>query len=241
MAALLSELHHVCVGQGRARAWGDRFDAMTSAARKKQNASAAQSARFWEGVAFAEEFFMGLDQVHGAMRKLCAALEADRIPYAIAGAMALNAHGYRRVTTDVDVLLTREGLAAFKANHLGRGWVERFAGSKGMRDTELNVKVDVLISGDYPGDEKPKPVSFPDPSVAIRGDGFMVLPVNQLIELKLASGLTNSDRMKDLADVQELIRAAKLPAELEAELNPMVRAKYSEIWRATKLDRDDEY
>jgi hypothetical protein len=67
------------------------------------------------------------------------------------------------------------------------------------------------------------------------------LPVNQLLDLKLASGLTNTDRMKDLADVQELIRAAQLPAELEAELNPMVRAKYSEIWRATKLDRDDEY
>ena len=63
---------------------------------------------------------MGLDEVHEAMRKLCAVLEADQIPYAIAGAMALNAHGYQRVTTDVDVLFTTEGLASFKAKHLGR-------------------------------------------------------------------------------------------------------------------------
>ncbi len=184
---------------------------------------------------------MGLDEVHKAMRKLCATLESDGIAYAVAGAMALNAHGYQRVTTDVDVLLTREGLAAFKARHLGRGWVERFPGSKGMRDTEFNVKIDVLITGDYPGDGKPKPVSFPDPSVASRGAEVMVLPVNHLVELKLASGLTSADRLKDLADVQELIRAARLPLELGDELDPMVQAKYSEIWHATKRAPDDEY
>ena len=203
--------------------------------------STAQSARFWDGVSFAERFFVGVDEVHSAMRKLCAALESDGIEYAIVGAMALNAHGYRRVTTDVDVLLTREGLETFKARHLGRGWVERFAGSKGMRDTEFNVKIDVLISGDYPGDGKPKAVSFPNPSIAIRGAGVMLLPVNCLVELKLASGLTNLDRMKDLADVQELIRAAQLPLELRDQLDPMVRAKYVEIWQATKREPDDEY
>jgi hypothetical protein len=199
------------------------------------------SRRFWQAAAFAERFFMGIDQVHAAMRRLCATLEADEIPYAIAGAMALNAYGYQRVTTDVDVLLTRDGLAAFKARHLGLGWVERFPGSRGMRDTELGVKIDVLLTGDYPGDGKPKPVSFPDPRVAIRGDGVMLLPVSQLVELKLASGLTNPDRLKDLADIQELIRAADLPLELGLELNPMVQAKYDEIWHATKRVRDDEY
>lgn len=203
--------------------------------------TAAQSQTFWDGVAFAESFFMGIDEVHKAMRKLCAALESDGIAYAVAGAMALNAHGYRRVTTDVDVLLTRDGLAMFKAKHLGRGWVERFPGSKGMRDTEFNVKIDVLITGDFPGDGKPKSVAFPDPGVAARGAGVMVLPVKHLVELKLASGLTNADRMKDLADVQELIRAAGLPIELGEELDPMVRAKYSEIWHATKRDPDDDY
>lgn len=203
--------------------------------------SAEQSRQFWTAARFAERFFMGLDEVHAAMRKLCMTLEADTIPYAVAGAMALNAHGYQRVTTDIDVLLTRDGLAAFKANHLGRGWVELFAGSKGMRDTEHNVKIDILLTGDYPGDGKPKPVSFPDPRVAIRGEGVMVLPVNHLVELKLASGMTNADRLKDLADVQELIRAATLPLELGDELNPMVREKYAEIWHATKREPDDEY
>lgn len=202
--------------------------------------SPEQSRRFWEATAFAERFFMGLDEVHKAMAKLCSTLESDGIPYAVAGAMALNAYGYQRVTTDVDVLLTREGLASFKEKHLGRGWVERFPGSKGMRDTEHNVKIDVLIAGDYPGDGKPKAVSFPDPSVATRGTGVMLLPLDRLVELKLASGLTNSDRLKDLADVQELIRAAELPLELGHALDPMVQAKYAEIWHATKRRGDDD-
>jgi hypothetical protein len=84
-------------------------------------------------------------------------------------------------------------------------------------------------------------VSFPDPSVAVRGDAIMLLPLNRLIELKLASGMTNTNRMKDLADVQELIRAAQLPLELREELHPMVQARFDQIWHATKLDADDEY
>lgn len=184
---------------------------------------------------------MGLDEVHQALRRLTAALEADGIPYAIADAMAMNAHGYRRVTTDVDVLLTREGLDRFKAIHLGRGWVERFPGSKGLRDTEGGVKIDVLIAGDYPGDGKPKPVVFPDPAIAaLHGQGFRVLSIKDLVELKLASGLTNPDRLKDLADVQELIRHASIPLELANELDPMVRQKFVEIWQVTSRRSEDD-
>ncbi|MDP3213235.1 MAG: hypothetical protein Q8S73_03955 [Deltaproteobacteria bacterium] len=163
---------------------------------------------------------MGTDEVHGAMRRLCQTLEADGIPYAIAGAMALNLWGYRRVTTDVAVLLDAAGLAAFKAKHLGRGYLERFPGSKGVRDTESGVKIDVLLTGDFPGDGLPKEVSFPSPTVAVRGDAVMVLPIRYLVELKLASGLTNPDRLKDLADVQELIRHAALPLELVDDHRP---------------------
>jgi hypothetical protein len=198
------------------------------------------SERFWSGAAFAERFFVGLDEVHAGLLRLTRALEEDGIPYAIVGAMALNAYGYRRVTTNVDVLVTAEGLAAFKQKHLGRGWVERFPGSKGMRDSQ-GVKIDVLLTGDYPGDDLPRPVRFPDPSVAIVGEGFRVLPIPRLVELKLASGMSNPDRLKDLADVQELVRHARLPRTLGDELDASVRGRYLEIWDATRRrDEDDD-
>jgi hypothetical protein len=228
-------------GSGRERARRSRLLVVSSERPSRAEQLPAEASRaFWSGASSAERFFMGLDEVHRALRKLTTALEADGTPYAIVGAMAMNAHGYRRATVDVDVLLTPEGLASFKAKHLGLGWVERFPGSKGLRDTELGVKIDVLLTGDYPGDGKPKPVRFPHPDVAVVGQGFRVLSLRDLVELKLASGLTSPDRLKDLADVQELIRHASIPLDLAAQLDPMVREKFVEIWNGTRRDAEDD-
>jgi hypothetical protein len=202
--------------------------------------SSSQEARVWDAAARATKFFMGTADVQKALEKLVTALEHAQIPYAIVGAMALNELGYERVTTDVDVLLTREGLAKFKSENLGRGYVERFSGSKGMRDVDNNVNIDVLIAGDFPGDGKPKPVAFPDPAqVAVRGARLALLPVEGLVELKLASGMTAPHRLKDLADVIELVRHAELPRELGDRLDASVRAKYVELWDAAQASDDE--
>lgn len=195
----------------------------------------AAEERFWLGVHAAERFFMGEAEVQKALEKLVHTLDAQGIPYAIVGAMALNEFGYRRVTVDVDVLLTPEGLAAFKATSLGRGYIEKFPGSRNLRDTEHGVDIDVVLAGSYPGDGKPKPIVFPDPgAVAERGARVALLPLPMLLELKLASGMTAPDRLKDLADVQEVIRINRLPRTLAGELNPFVRDKYVELWQAVE-------
>jgi hypothetical protein len=191
------------------------------------------AAAVWAGLEYAEKFFMGTADVQKAMRKLVAALDELNIPYAIVGGMALNEYGYRRVTVDVDVLLTRESLQKFKDHWLGRGYVEKFAGSRGLRDAELGVAIDVLVTGDYPGDGKPKPVRFPDPAeVAIRDGSLALIPLATLIELKLASGMSSIQRAKDIGDVVELVRHAQPARSLGAELDPSVRDKYFEIWDA---------
>ena len=183
----------------------------------------------------ATTFFMGTADVQAAAVALAARLDAAGIPYVIAGAMALAAHGYLRVTEDVEVLVTREGLAELKRQYLGPGYVEQFAGSKGLRDVKHGVKIDVLLAGDFPGDGKPKPVAFPDPAqVGARGERFAVLPLERLIELKLASGMTAPHRLRDLADVLELIRARSLPRDLGTRLDPYVRAKFDELWAAAQ-------
>lgn len=190
---------------------------------------------FWDGVTYAGRFFMGDADVQRAMTKLMSALDDAAIPYAIADAIALNEYGYRRVTTDVDVLLTLDGLRALKSRVLGRGYVEKFAGSKGLRDTENNVTIDILLAGEYPGDGKPKPVRFPDPAtVAIRGVHGAFLPLPRLLELKLASGMSAPHRLKDLADVLELVRATDLSRSMSDDLDPSVREKFLELWEAAQ-------
>jgi len=183
---------------------------------------------------------MGDADVQKALDKLVRTLDGLRIPYAIIGAMALNEFGYRRVTVDVDVLLTADGLAVLRASTLGRGYVEKFPGSRGLRDPEHGVDIDVVLAGSYPGDGQPKPVAFPDPAVsAERGARVALLPLATLVELKLASGMTAAHRLKDLADVLEVIRALGLSEDFAARLDPYVRAKYAELWRAAQI-RDPE-
>jgi hypothetical protein len=194
------------------------------------------AAAIWAGAENAEKFFMGTAAVQQAMHKLVIALEELGISYAIVGGMALNEYGYQRVTVDVDVLLTPEGLQRFKDHWLGRGYVERFPGSRGLRDTELNVAIDVLLAGGYPGDGLPKPVMFPDPAaVGIRSGDLSVISLAKLVELKLASGISSPQRMKDLTDVFELIKHAKLGHELAEALDPYVRAKYLELWSIAQV------
>jgi hypothetical protein len=189
------------------------------------------AAAVWAGAEYAERFFMGVAEVQQAMRKLVERLDELGIPYAIVGAMALNEHGYRRVTVDVDVLLTREGLERFKDRWIGRGYVEKSPGSRGVRDTEFDVAIDVLLAGDFPGDMQPKPVRFPDPSmVAVRERGLALIPIANLVELKLAAGISAPQRMKDLGDVLELIKSAKLGRQLSEALDTYVRPKYLEFW-----------
>ena len=61
-----------------------------------------------------------------------------------------------------------------------------------------------------------------------------LVPLTTLIELKLASGMTAAHRLKDLADVQELIRITALPDALADQLHPYVREKYRELWRSVQ-------
>ena len=183
---------------------------------------------------------MGDSKVDHALTAAVRVLDEDRIPYCLVGAMALNRYGYRRFTEDIDLLLTREGHHAFKKRVLGHGYVEKFPGSRTLRDTINAVTIDFLIAGEFPGDGKPKPVVFPDPAkVAERVGSLWLIPLTGLIELKLASGMSAPHRIKDLADVLELVRAAKLPADLADRLDPSVREKYAELWQAAQaVERD---
>ncbi len=179
---------------------------------------------------------MGAAEAQLALYRLADILEAEGVPYAIIGAFALNEYGHRRVTVDVDLVMREEHLAEFKRKHLGNGYAERVPGTGKLLDTVHGVNIDVLSTGRFPGDDKPKPIAFPDPAtVALRGEHFSLLPMARFIELKLASGMVAAHRAKDLVDVQELIKSANLPASVADELHPWVRSKFLELWQLAQI------
>ena len=73
-------------------------------------------------------------------------------------------------------------------------------------------------------------MTFPDPAVVAEViDGVHYVNLPTLINLKLAFGVTNPGRLRDLTDVQELIRALRLPAAFAAQLHQFVHSKFDEL------------
>jgi len=183
--------------------------------------------------AYAEglRFFRGKGMLNEALRRVASDLERNQIDYVVIGAVALNQHGYRRFTEDIDILMTQEGLEKFRKLMIGRGYRPAFEGaSKKFRTTEENVSVEIVVTGDYPGDGLPKPIAFPEPgTVAIEIEDIKTISLERLIELKLASGMTAPDRLRDLADVQELIKLKSLDEGFASKLNEYVRPKFIEL------------
>jgi hypothetical protein len=186
-------------------------------------------------------YFMGSGGVNKTLERLAADLKSHNIDYVVIGAVALLAHGYPRFTEDIDLVMTREGLEKFHSELVGLGYTPAFPGArKRLRSAPEGVSIEVMLTGEYPGDGKPKPVSMPDPAAAaIEIDGITFVPLEKLVELKLASGMTAPDRLKDLADVQELIKIRALPAEFAKRLDPYVRKKFLELYETIKQSPKD--
>lgn len=188
--------------------------------------------------------FMGQGTLNQTLSRLAADLDQHGIEYMIIGAVALIAHGYRRFTEDIDLVITPEDLETFHRELIGRGYVPQFPGARKRIRTAEGVRIKIITAGEFPGDGKPKPVSFPRPSEAsVQIGGIRIVTLEKLIELKLASGMTAPDRLRDLAEVQELIKIRGLDAEFAQKLDPYVRAKYLELWEAVRqaeLMRDQQ-
>ena len=186
-------------------------------------------------------YFDGSNAVHKTLHRIAQRLEELGVDYAVAGGMCLYRHGFRRFTHDIDLIVTREALAKIHHELEGRGYVKPFAASTNLRDADTGVRIDFIISGQYPGEGKPGPIVFPTPNtVSVLIDGIRYVDVVPLIELKLASGQA-SHRAQDLHDVQQLILARSLPSELADQLHPSLRAAYLQKWTDAQRAAKDEH
>jgi hypothetical protein len=184
-------------------------------------------------------YFMGEGTLNKTLERLSKDLDERGIDYMVIGAVALLAHGYPRFTEDIDLVMTAEGLEKFHEELIGLGYAPAFQGAKKrLRSTTDGVSIEVMTTGEYPGDGLPKPVSMPAPADASTEiDGVKFVTLEKLIELKLASGISAADRLKDLADVQELIKIRSLDADFATKLDPYVRTKYLELEEAVRKSK----
>ena len=152
------------------------------------------------------------------------------IPHLVVGGLAVQEHGYERVTIDVDLVVPDVAEAVEYLTAEVAGPFKRLAEDR-VEDRRNAVKVDLLPAGHVLKDGCKVP--FPQPREV--SESPQVVTVEQLISLKLDS-FTGSPlrRLKDKADVTELIQRAHLPRDLAVALP--VESLYLEIWDGLKAD-----
>jgi hypothetical protein len=189
----------------------------------------------WDRIKSVDMFFQKNDPVHKTMRRTIKNLEKANIPYALVGGMAVNVHGHRRTTNDVDILLTVDGLAEFERRFVPKHYDRVPRRPHRFTDRKNQVIVDALVTGLYPGSGKPGPIAYPDPAVVGTAmEGLQVIELAMLIELKLAA-----HRYQDFADVVSLIRVHQLDESFADRLHPSVRSDYIECLEENR--REEEY
>jgi hypothetical protein len=190
---------------------------------------------FWARLKEIDLFFEGRGREHKTLRRLVANLEKAKIPYAIIGGMAVNAHHHRQTTHDVDVLLTPEGFAEFRRRYVPKSYGPVPGRSRRFLDRRHKIIVDVRLAGSFPRVGGSGPVVFPDPAEVSEIIGEMrVVNLVTLVHLKLAAR-----RYRDLGDVGWLIRSNNLDDSLNEHLHPSVRGDFIKCLEENR--RDDEF
>lgn len=190
------------------------------------------------------------ERVSLAMVKLAKSLQREGIDYCVVGGNALHAHGYERATTDVDVLLTKEGLEKFIETHVGRGYVRRFEGAKTkFRNTADDVPIDIVVTGSFPGDTQTE-VPFPEPKEISYDEGPFSLGDPQQIRMVDLKNLINlklvcyqdlpEERTMDYLDVRKLIETNLLGDDYAQQLHPSVRNLYRKAVATVKKIKERE-
>jgi hypothetical protein len=180
-------------------------------------------------------FFQKRSPQHQTMRRLARRLKKAGIPYAVLGAMAVNAHGAERTTRDVDILLTPEGLERFREAFVGEVYDPVEGRPRRFIERQSGVVVDCLVTGRYPGSGKPGPLAFPDPAEASQEiEKVRVVTLPHLVQLKLAAR-----RYYDFGDVVALIRTHHLDESFLPQLHASVHRDFIECLEEKR--REDEY
>ena len=165
-------------------------------------------------------------------QSVAAVLAEHDIPHLVIGGLAIQEHGYPRTTIDVDIVVPDvleavEWLTADLSGPFAR--VKGFDGR--LEDRRNGVPIDLLPAGKVL--LRGCKVPFPDPTTVSKE--LQIVPLETLISLKLDSWKASpAKRLKDKADVNELVMRLKLPRDLGVAAS--VKTDYLEAWDALQRD-----
>ena len=170
----------------------------------------------------------GTSGLERTLRDAVLYLARHEYPHLVAGGLAVQEHGYFRVTLDVDIIVSDPLDCVELLTADLSGPFERIPGCDGsVKDKRNGVVINFL-----PAERVYKSscqVPFPSPEEVSDEPQFVSL--KQLIALKLDSWVHSPNRrLKDKADVIELIKTLNLPRDFA--ISAPVQGLYTETWDA---------
>jgi hypothetical protein len=175
----------------------------------------------------------GTSGIVESARAAVSVLAEHGIPHLIVGGLAVQEHGYPRVTIDVDIVVpdVLEAVEFLTASLTGPFYRVHGVHDR-VEDRRNGVMIDLLPAGKVL--RRGCKVPFPQPGKI--AEQIQIVTLEQLISLKLDSWAGSpARRLKDKADVNELILRRKLPRELGVA--PAVRPLYLETWDALQAEK----
>ena len=174
----------------------------------------------------------GTSGVVETARAAVSTLADHDIPHLIVGGIAVQEHGYPRVTIDVDIVVpdVQEAVEWLTASLTGPFYRVPEVYNR-VEDRRNGVFVDLLPAGKVL--KRGCKVPFPQPGKVV--EELQIVKLEELISLKLDSAANSPlRRLKDKTDVVELIIRGKLPRDLAVA--PAVRDLYIETWDALQAE-----
>lgn len=175
----------------------------------------------------------GTSGVLEAARTAASLLAEHDIPHLIVGGIAVQEHGYPRVTIDVDMVVpdVLEAVEFLTASLTGPFFRVPDVADR-VEDRRTHTFVDLLPAGRVV--KRGCQVPFPQPT-KLAGD-LQIATLEELVSLKLDSWANSPlKRLRDKTDVVELILRRKLPRSLA--VNPVIRPLYEETWDAIQAEK----
>jgi hypothetical protein len=155
-------------------------------------------------------------------QKISDLLRDNQIKGAIIGGVAVVLHGHLRTTKDVDVWIA-DSLNTFGHVLEGNG-------------ASFDRKQKEFLLDTVPVHLVPNDMAVPHPTDTTEIDGVLTIPLPDLINLKLTSGLKRVTRAQDLADVIGLIRERRLTSAFATRLHKSVRAEFRKLVKAVQSE-----
>jgi len=175
----------------------------------------------------------GTSGIVESARAAVSTLAEHDIPHLIVGGLAVQEHGYPRVTIDVDIVVpdVLEAVEFLTASLTGPFYRVPDVDDR-VEDRRNGVQIDLLPAGKVL--KRGCKVPFPQPGKAT--EHLQIVTLEDLISLKLDSAAHSPlRRLRDKTDVIELITRRKLPRDLA--VSPAVRTLFIETWDALQAEK----